>query len=142
MLKLKQYKKRRWFVRAALGSTLAAGLILFGTKGLGVHAAASASTQMQTPTAKGMPQSPLDDLPGAPGAPAAMDPRLQSQRDHMWSDDRHKRLIADTDKLLQLATELKVDVDKSSPNELSVKVIQKATEMEKLSHDVKERMRN
>jgi hypothetical protein len=60
----------------------------------------------------------------------------------MWSDDRHKRLIADTDKLLQLATELKVDVDKSSPNELSVKVIQKATEMEKLSHDVKERMRN
>jgi hypothetical protein len=71
-----------------------------------------------------------------------MDPRLQGQRDRMWNDDRHKRLIADTDKLLQLATELKVDVDKSTPNELSVKVIQKATEMEKLSHDVKERMRN
>jgi hypothetical protein len=140
MLKLTLLRVRHRSGRFALGLVVAAAILLC-LKGLHVHAEASAAPGVQA-RQKGTPLSPLDDVPGAPGAPTAMDPRLQSQRDHMWSDDRHKRLIADTDKLLLLATELKVDVDKSSPNELSVKVIQKATEMEKLSHDVKERMRN
>jgi outer membrane murein-binding lipoprotein Lpp len=68
--------------------------------------------------------------------------RMQAQRQRASDDDRHKRLVADTDKLLQLATELKTDVDKSSKDELSVAVINKAAEIEKLSHDVKERMKN
>jgi hypothetical protein len=37
---------------------------------------------------------------------------------------------------------LKADVDKSTKNELSIAVINKAAEIEKLSHDVKERMKN
>lgn len=140
MLKLTFLRGRHRSGRIALGLVVAAAILL-GTKGLYVHAEASADAGAQVPTPKGMPQSqsPLGDIPGAP---TTMDPHLQGQRDRMWNDDRHKKLVADADKLLQLATELKMDVDKSSPNELSVKVIQKATEMEKLSHDVKERMRN
>ena len=55
--------------------------------------------------------------------------------------DRQKRLVADTDKLLQLAQELKVEVGKSNKDMLSVTVIKKAEEIEKLAKSVKERMK-
>jgi hypothetical protein len=42
---------------------------------------------------------------------------------------------------LQLATELKAAVDKSNKNELSLDVVKKADDIEKLAHDVKQRMR-
>jgi hypothetical protein len=68
--------------------------------------------------------------------------RMESQHQKMLTDERHKKLLEDTDKLLQLATELKADVDKATKNEMSLAVIKKAAEIEKLSHDVKERMKN
>ena len=49
--------------------------------------------------------------------------------------------MADTDKLLALATDLKEQVDKSTKDTLSVDVIKKADEIEKLAHSVKERMK-
>ncbi len=68
--------------------------------------------------------------------------KMEAQHEKMVTDERHKKLKADTDRLLQLATELKAEVDKTSKNEMSIAVIQKAAEIEKLSHDVKERMKN
>ena len=59
----------------------------------------------------------------------------------MQNDDRQKRLVADTDKLLALATDLKEQVDKSTKDTMSVDVIKKADEIEKLAHSVKERMK-
>jgi hypothetical protein len=55
--------------------------------------------------------------------------------------ERHKRLVEDSDRLLQLATELKEEVDKSTKNEMSVTAIKKAAEIEKLARDVKDRMK-
>ncbi len=55
--------------------------------------------------------------------------------------DRQKRLVADTDKLLSLATELKQQVDKTDKYTLSVDVVKKADEIEKLAHSVKEKMK-
>jgi hypothetical protein len=43
--------------------------------------------------------------------------------------------------LLVLATDLKAQVDKSTKDTLSVDVIKKAEEIEKLAHSVKERMK-
>ena len=57
------------------------------------------------------------------------------------NDDRQKRLVADTQKLLALATELKADVDKTNKDTLSVDVVKKADEIEKLAHSVKEKMK-
>ncbi len=57
------------------------------------------------------------------------------------NEERQKRLEADTDKLLQLATQLHTDVAKTDKNILSVDVIKRAEEIEKLAHAVKERMR-
>jgi hypothetical protein len=55
--------------------------------------------------------------------------------------DRQKQLVLDTQRLLALANELKADVDKSSKDTLSLDVIRKADEIEKLAHTVKEKMK-
>jgi hypothetical protein len=54
---------------------------------------------------------------------------------------RQAALKKDTDKLLKLAEELKDSVDKSSSNVLSLEVVKKAEEIEKLAHSVKDKMR-
>ena len=88
-------------------------------------------------------QSPR--YPGQAHQPGDLDPttdphRLEQQEDAR-STERQKRLVADTDKLLALATDLKQQVDKTNKNILSVDVIKKADEIEKLAHSVKERMK-
>jgi hypothetical protein len=54
---------------------------------------------------------------------------------------RQQQIVDDTTKLLQLAQQLKDEVDKSTKNTLSVSVIKKADEIEKLAKSVKEKMR-
>ncbi|MGH9492853.1 MAG: hypothetical protein ACRD2K_05075 [Terriglobales bacterium] len=54
---------------------------------------------------------------------------------------RQAALKKDTDKLLQLATQLKEYVDKTNENMLSLDVIRKAEEIEKLSKSVKDKMK-
>ena len=57
------------------------------------------------------------------------------------NQQRQADLKRDTDKLLTLATELQQYVDKSNENVLSLDVIKKAEEIEKLAHSVKEKMK-
>ena len=89
--------------------------------------------------------SPFPDAGSRPGREDRdRDPnleRMQEQAAKARNSDRQKRLVADTEKLLSLATELKQDVDKTDKNTLSVDVIKKADEIEKLAHSVKERMK-
>ena len=54
---------------------------------------------------------------------------------------RQEDLRKDTEKLLELATELKQYVDKSNENTLSMDVIKKADQIEKLAKSVKEKMK-
>jgi len=54
---------------------------------------------------------------------------------------RQQDLKNDTDKLFQLATELKAAVDKTTENTLSLEVIRKADEVEKLARRVREKMK-
>jgi hypothetical protein len=116
-------------------------LFAVGTTGELVHAKQTPSQQQPTQTAPGQPSMVPPDLMGN-GPDPATTARMQEQRQRMAEDDRHKRIVADTNKLLELATELKADVDKTGKNEMSIAVINKAAEIEKLSHDVKERMKN
>lgn len=55
--------------------------------------------------------------------------------------ERQADLKRDTEKLLKLATELKDSVDKTNENTLSVDVMKKAEEIEKLAHSVKDKMK-
>jgi hypothetical protein len=52
-----------------------------------------------------------------------------------------KQIADDSAKLLQLATDLKTEVDKTTKDTLSITVIRKAGEIERLAHAVKERTR-
>ena len=51
--------------------------------------------------------------------------------------ERQKKLAADTDKLLALATDLKKEVDKTNKDILSLDVVKKAEEIEKLARSMK-----
>jgi hypothetical protein len=77
----------------------------------------------------------------APGDEIPISPEVAQRQAQTRNSDRQKHLVADTDKLLALATELKQDVDKTNKDVLSVEVIKKAEEIEKLAHSVKERMK-
>jgi ABC-type histidine transport system ATPase subunit len=56
--------------------------------------------------------------------------------------ERQVQLRRDTEKLLALAAELKQNVDKTSPSILSMDVIKKAQEIEKLAKSVKDKMKD
>jgi len=75
----------------------------------------------------------------------ALDPGVREmlrQQQLAANKKRQAELKQDTDKLLQLATELKQYVDKTNENVLSVEVINKAAEIEKLSKSVQKKMLN
>jgi len=57
------------------------------------------------------------------------------------NEQRQVELKRDTDRLLKLSTELKDYVDKTNQNVLSLEVIKKAEEIEKLAHSVRTKMR-
>ena len=94
---------------------------------------------------RGQQQIPGLPLPGGrnnnPADPDSIDPHREEQQAKLRNNDRQKRLVEDTEKLLALATDLKTQVDKSTKDTLSVDVIKKADEIEKLAHSVKERMK-
>ncbi len=70
-----------------------------------------------------------------------LDPQTQERMAVRRNNDRQKQLTADTDKLLLLAQELRDFVAKSNKDELSIPVMKKSEEIEKLAKSVKERMR-
>jgi len=76
-----------------------------------------------------------------PGEDHPLSPIIAQKQEQARNIDRQKRLVTDTDKLLSLATELKQEVDKTNKDVMSVDVIKKADEIEKLAHSVKERMK-
>jgi hypothetical protein len=57
------------------------------------------------------------------------------------NQERQALLKADTDKLVKLAGELKDYVDKSNEYVLSLEVLKKAEEIEKLAHSEKDKMK-
>ncbi|HEY6767317.1 MAG TPA: hypothetical protein VI386_21365 [Candidatus Sulfotelmatobacter sp.] len=57
------------------------------------------------------------------------------------NQERAVAVKTDTERLLKLAVELKAFVDKSNENVLSVDVIRKAEEIEKLAHSVRDKMK-
>ena len=86
-----------------------------------------------------------------PGSPPDLNPpmtdadearaRIAHDMEKRAAKERVAALKNDTDKLLKLSVELKSYVDKSDENVLSVDVIKKAEEIEKLAKSVKDKMK-
>ncbi|HEX4663035.1 MAG TPA: hypothetical protein VH196_01510 [Terriglobales bacterium] len=67
--------------------------------------------------------------------------KMEHEREKAMNKQRQTSLQKDTDHLLELATQLKAYVDKSNEHTLSLDVVKKADEIEKLAKSVKEKMR-
>ena len=92
--------------------------------------------QMQIP---GFPDSLPQQMPGHRTRDAADGRRQELAK--MRNEDRQKKLVADTERLLSLATDLKAQVGQSATDSLSEDGMKKVEEIEKLAHSVKERMK-
>ncbi|MBZ5525608.1 MAG: hypothetical protein LAP21_25580 [Acidobacteriia bacterium] len=88
-------------------------------------------------TAAAAPVPPQFRQPRQTDAEREMEERQQKIANKKRQEDLQK----DTQKLFVLASELKDAVDKSNENTLSLEVIRKAEEVEKLAKRVKEKMR-
>jgi hypothetical protein len=128
--------------RATAGAVLALGLAMANAGG-----AQRTQTQTQTPAVPTYPgpaynrPAPMGNDPmdaRGPFGPQPNGARLEKMRE----EDRRKRLLADTARLVELTNELKAQVDKAAKDELSLDVVRKAAEIEKLARDVKERMKS
>lgn len=98
--------------------------------------AATAALRIRTSALSSMPQF------GPPRTEQSQQDReLEERRQKEANKKRQEEIREDTQKLFQLATELKDAVDKSNEHELSLLVVKKAEEVEKLARKVKEKMR-
>jgi len=105
----------------------------------GLAAQSSVQSPMQAPI-----QIPrLGSAPGGNSDDRDNEQRAKLERDiaKKANRDRQAQLQRDTDSLLKLANELKQYVEKSNENTLSLDVVKKAEEIEKLAHSVKEKMK-
>ena len=92
----------------------------------------------------GTPLAALSAPAASPQVETRPDPAQKEMQDRMAREANKKRqqdIREQTDKLFQLATELKTAVDKSNENLLSLDVVRKADEVEKLAKKVKEKMK-
>lgn len=67
--------------------------------------------------------------------------RIQKENARKGNEQRQLELRRDTDKLVQLTNELKQYVDKTNENILSLEVVRKAEEIERLAKSVKVKMK-
>lgn len=88
-------------------------------------------------------QTPPPRIDGTAAPPDADSSRDQLARDmaKKANEERQAALKADTDKLVKLTGELKDYVDKTNSDILSLDVMRKAEEIEKLAHSVREKMK-
>jgi hypothetical protein len=101
------------------------GMVVAGALCVGLSAPASRALQFERPQTQSQQEKEM------------MDRQL-----HEANKKRQQDLRNDTEKLFQLASELKAAVDKSNENLLSLDVVRKADEVEKLAKRVKEKMRD
>jgi hypothetical protein len=85
------------------------------------------------------PQGRRNPFPREEDDPIRKD--MEKRRQKALNKERHAELKRDTEKLLALATELKTEVDKADENMLSLEVLKKTEQIEKLAKSVREKMR-
>lgn len=91
----------------------------------------------QQPAPGSVAQPPVAQAPAPVPAVATADPSKPTTP----QTPQQKQLADDTAKLLTLANELKAELDKSSKDTLSLSVIRKAEQVEKLAHKVRDEMK-
>ena len=76
-----------------------------------------------------------------PEASAQSDQKTEQQSLNTPGSDRRKQIADESTQLLALAMDLKTEVDKTNRDMLSISVIRKADQIEKLAHNVKDKLK-
>lgn len=89
------------------------------------------------------PAPPPGDKPATVQAPEAGNPAkmTKQQKTEAADNERKKQITDESTQLLTMALALKAEVDKTNKDTLSINVIRKADQIEKLAHTVKEKMK-
>jgi hypothetical protein len=80
-------------------------------------------------------------LPDANDQMKMREQKAKQQNFEAANAERRKQIAEDSAQLLKLATDLKAEVDKTTKDMLSLTVIRKADEIERLAHNMKEKMK-
>ena len=99
----------------------------------------AAQVQGQAPASQGPPLHNGEDQRGTTEDTWEIQQRKAAEK--KYNAQRQQDIQKDADKLLQLATELKQSVDKTNKDTLSLDVIKKAEQIEKLARSVKDKMK-
>jgi hypothetical protein len=114
----------------------AAGLLLAAVVCLAQHG------QEGQPASKPAQTADAQATPNAAAQPAVDAAKLPvEQKTALAENERKKQITNDSSQLLTMALALKAEVDKTSKDTLSLNVIRKADEIEKLAHTVKEKIK-
>ena len=125
---------------AAGGLSIVLGGVGWGQLGNRGGSVSGSQSPLSMPSMPSIPSNSPSLTPIAPPDMSA-NPAMVQEQAKMRNLDRQKQLVLDTQKLLALANQLKSDVDKSNKDTLSLDVIRKADEIEKLARSVKEKMK-
>jgi hypothetical protein len=110
--------------------------VLVGTARAGAQQAPQSGQQQATSSAPEPGSGPATNP-----SPAAVPSSQNGTSNHDAANtDRRKQIVDESAILLKLATDLKAEVDKTTKDTLSLNVIRKADQIEKLAHNVKEQM--
>jgi hypothetical protein len=124
-----------------------AGVAVILMLGAGARTAPMAAQQQQPTTPQQPGASPpklpshVPDMENLDPGPDPMRASMQEQAIRATNEQRHKKMLEDANRMVQLSNELKADVEKAQKDELSLEVMKKAAEVEKLAHDVQQRMK-
>lgn len=97
---------------------------------------ARAQSQMGVPNGGGVPQATGPFIEGAD----EVDSMQTERRLNALNAERQKALAADTERLLKLATELNEQIAKSNTGALTLDQMHMLVEIEKLAHNVRDKM--
>ena len=121
-------------VRSRLSAWMFLFLSLCILPALAPKASAQRQSQPPAPPPRADTPAPMTDADEAQA-------RIAAELAKRAAKERLATLKSDTDRLLKLSVELKQSVDKSDENVLSLDVVKKAEEIEKLARSVKEKMK-
>ncbi len=102
------------------------------------------SQSQEPPQAPPIQSAPGIRAPFGQGQDAHVDPTVRHAQIEAAKErnvERQKRMVADANKIVELAQQINADANKSDNHALSASVAKKAEEIEKLARGVKERMK-
>ena len=127
--------------RKRLGTGIGCGLVCLIGMVLVAGAARAGQQAGQSGTAQKAPEASHEAAPGAPGGGQVSGQPEGKQNAVLSREERNRQIVEDSARLLKLATDLKIAVDNTTMDTLSIGVIRKADEIEKLAKNTRDKVK-